>query len=491
MLHLGVHDASRIAWMVELPLPEKGERRMDLRVSVEIPAHIFSDHDPWSRLQLLARLGSPDGDTRPDLNESTDAIRRTALAAAHRAKQRRRAMLRTSVERARAHPDVDWAKIGGELEAMIEETLRELRAAREALCAPRADDTERVARERRLAAEFLSNQVIELISRVQRAVDHLASSERRPVEEALKEPLSALRRCLARSLGAEYAYRREAGFPSPSGNPVELERYVSRASSLKKHFQEILFLRVDSEHADKRFRYLVSSFAAIMAALVVLPMTALATGEHGLSGLGFGLTTTFVIGVLAYGVRERIKEGVRGWLTSRAAKVGRRTTLTTSPAPPEEPLRVARMREVFSTRRTRELDPAHPDVWSAMPMIRLGYQMQGVLEGSPKLAAKGAERVKMVFRYDFTPLFSRLHDPVEEVPILDDSGERLSFAEAPRLYRFPIESQLFDGETTHTFSGTLLAHKYGLVRVDIGPDAGRPHFAERAASLSVGAIRRR
>lgn len=477
--------------MVELPLPEEGERKVDLRVSVEIPAHIFSDHDPWSRLQLLARLGSPDGEAPPDVHESTDDIRRTALAAAHRAKTRRRAMLRTSVERARAHRAVDWARIGGELEATIDEALQELREAREALCAPRADDAERVARERRLAAEFLSNQAIELISRVQRAVDHLASGERRPIEAALKAPLSALRRGLARALAEEFAFRREAGFPSPSGDPVELERYVSRASSLKKHFQEILFLRVDSEHAHKRFRYLASSFAAILAALVVIPMTAFTNGGLGLSGLGFGLTTTFVIAVLAYGVRERIKEGVRGWLTSRAAKVGRRTSLSTAPAPPEEPLRVARVREVFSTRRTREIDPAHPDLWSSMPMIRLGYQMHGVLEGSERLAAKGAQRVKLVFRYDFTPLFSRLHDPVEEVPILDDSGERLSFTEAPRLYRFPIETRVFDGEMTHRFSGTLLAHKYGLVRIDETPDAEAPRIEERAASLPVGVMRRR
>lgn len=463
---------------------------MDLRVSVEIPAHIFSDHDPWSRLQLLARLGSPDGGPRLEEHESRDAIRRLALAAAHRAKTRRRAMLRKSVDRARAQPDVDWARIGSGLEAMIAEALRELRDSRDSICKPQANDPEGVARERRLAAEFLSNQAIELISRVQRTVDHLAPSDRRRVDEALKEPLSSLRRTLARALREEYAYRRSVGFPCPSGDPVELERYVSRASSLKKHFQEILFLRVDSQHADKRFRYLASSAAAILAAMVVIPMTALTTGGHGMSGLGFGLTTTFVIAILAYGVRERIKEGVRGWLTSRAAKVGRRTSLSTSPAPPEEPERVARVREVFSTRRTREHDPAHPDLGSSMPMIRLGYQMQGVIEGSERLAAKGAQRVKLVFRYDFTPLFSRLHDPVEKVPILDPSGERLSFAEAPRLYRFPIEARLQDGKETQSISGTLLAHKYGLVRIDTASDREVPVLEERAASLPVAVMRR-
>lgn len=475
--------------MVELPLPEKGERKFDLGVSLEIPAHVFSDHDPWSRLQVLARLGSPDEEVNPELLENTDAIRRAALAAAHRAKIRRRAILRTAVDRARASAGVDWEAIGAEFGRLLDEALAELRRSRDSIGTPRPDESSRLARERKLAAEFLSNQVIELISRVQRAVDHLAAT-RRPMDESLKAPLRALRRSLAQALAEEYAYRRGEGFPSPrSADPVELDRYVSRVSSLKKHFQEILFLQIDSEHVDKRMRYLASTMAAILAALVVIPLTAIATGSHGLGGLGFGLTTSFLIVVLAYGVRERIKEGVRGWLTARAAKVGRRTTLSTPPRPPDEGFRVARVRETFSTRKIKQSDPVHPDLPSSLPMICLRYQMQGTVAGSAEVP--GSQRAKLVFRYDLTPLFSRLHDPVEEVPILDETGERLSFAEAPRLYRFPIEARLFDGVNTETFSGKLLAHKYGLVRIEPNEPEAVPLFEERAASLPAGMMRRR
>ena len=489
MLHLGVHDASRIAWMVELPLPEKGERKMDLSVSLEIPAHVFTDHDPWSRLQVLARLGSPDEEVKPELLESTDAIRRAALAAAHRAKVRRRELLRSAVNRARATAEVDWARLEQDFERVLEEALAELRRARDSIGMRRTEESPGLARERKLAAEFLSNQVIELISRVQRAVDHLVTT-RRPVKKSIEAPLRALQRKLARELGAEYAYRREQGFPSPSSaDPVELDRYVSRSSSLKKHFQEILFLQIDAEHVDKRLRYFVSTVAAILAALVVIPLTAIATGSHGLGGLGFGLSTSLLIAVLAYGVRERIKEGVRGWLTSRAAKVGRRTTLSIPPRGTEEEQRVARVRETFSTRRTRQTDPVHPDLPSSLPMICLRYQMTGVVSGEP--GARRAQRVKLVFRYDLTPIFSRLHDPVEEVPILDETGERLSFAEAPRLYRFPVEARLFDGEKTETISGKLLVHKGGLVRIEPNEPEAVQLPEERVASLPVGMMRRR
>lgn len=489
MLHLGVHDASRIAWMVELPLPEKGVRKMDLSVSLEIPAHVFTDHDPWSRLQLLARLGSPDEEVKPELLESTDAIRRAALAAAHRAKVRRRELLRSAVNRARATAEVDWEELERDFERLLEEALAELRRARDWIGKPRAEESFALARERKLAAEFLSNQVIELVSRVQRAVDHLVAA-RRPVEESMKAPLRALQRKLVRELAAEYAYRKEQGFPSPSSaDPVELDRYVSRVSSLKKHFQEILFLQIDSEHVDKRLRYFVSTMAAILAALVVIPLTAIATGSHGLGGLGFGLSTSLLIAVLAYGVRERIKEGVRGWLTSRAAKVGRRTTLSIPPRASGEGQRVARVRETFSTRRIKQTDPVHPDLPSSLPMTCLRYQMTGVVGG--ELREPSSHRVKLVFRYDLTPIFSRLHDPVEEVPILDESGERLAFAEAPRLYRFPVEARLFDGEKTQAISGKLLVHKGGLVRIESNEPETVPLLDERVASLPAGMMRRR
>lgn len=487
MLHLGVHDASRLAWTVDLPLPDAGKRKMDLQVAVEFPAHIFSDHDPWTRLQLLARLGSPD-EISTEFQESTDAIRRAALAAAHRARLRRRALLRTAVARARAGGN--WKEAGEEIEGLVGEAIAELRTARDGLARSRDDDSTAVRTERRLAAEFLSIQIVDLISRTQRGLDRLVADARRPLDDSLRDALASLRRRLARTLGEEYAYRRERGFPSPTADPMELERYVSRASSLKKHFEELLFLRVESELADKRFRYMASSAAAVLAAMVVIPLTAYFTsGEVG--GLGVGLTSTFLIAVLAYGVRERIKEGVRGWLTSRAAKVGRRTTLSTTTRLPDDGIRVARLREVFSTRRTRERDPVHPDLRSGMPMIRLGYQMKGVVEGDPSLARLGAQRVKLVFRYDFTPLFSRLHDPVEEVPILDESGETLSFAEAPRLYRFPVEARLFDGLQVHTFSGKLLAHKFGLVRVEPDPEVEADFFEDRAASIPASVLRRR
>lgn len=481
--------------MIELPLPDEGkEQEVEFELSMEIPAHVFSDHDPWSRLQILARLGSPSEDGKGALARpvGTDSIRRAALAAAHRAKTTRRRLLRGAVQRSRTlGPDDDWEAIGAELRASIELALADLRAARDGLGAPVEGEAADRARERVLAREFLSNHVIELIARTQRAIDQLRA-KRRPDAPQLDALLGGLRASLARGLADELAFRREHGFPSPqSSDPAELERYVSRTSSLKKHFQEILFLRLDSQQVGNRVRYLVSSFAALAAALLVIPVTAVTTGSHGLQGLGLGLSSSFVIAILAYGVRERIKEGVRGWLTARAARVGRLTTLTIPERPKVPALRVGRVREVFSTQTAKQIDPAHPDLNSTMPVIRLRYQLQGDMVGDARLALHGSRRVKMVFRYDLTPLFSRLHDPVEEVPVLDESGEGLHFAEAPRLYRIPIEAKIRYGAAQEDFEGTLLAHKYGLVRIEPREHTLSTRLEERAASLPLMMARRR
>lgn len=482
--------------MLELPLSDGGkEREVDFELSVDVPAHVFSDHDPWSRLQILARLGSPseEGKAALDDPEGTDSIRRAALAAAHRAKVTRRKLLRGTVERTRAlDPDADWSPIAGELREAVQGALIELRAARDGLGTSVEGEPKDLAWERVLAAEFLSNHVIELIARTQRAIDQIAARKGGGAESQMRLLLQGLRATLARGLADELAFRRARGFPSPqSADARELERFVSRTGSLKKHFQEILFLRLETQQVGRRLRYLVSSFAALTAALTVIPVVAVTTGSHGLQGVGLGLSSSFIILILAYGVRERIKEGVRGWLTARAAKVGRLTTLTAPERPQAPQLRVGRVREVFSTRAAEEVDPAHPDLNSTLPVIRLRYQLQGEMKGDARLALHGSRRVKMVFRYDFTPLFSRLHDPVEEVPVLDETGEGLHFTEAPRLYRVPIEARIRYGDASESFEGTLLAHKYGLVRIEPKEQSLAARFEERAASLPLLISRRR
>lgn len=471
LLYLGVHDTSRLEWIVDLDLPEAGEEtEVEIEMGLEIPAQTYIEHDPWERLQLLARLGSPSSETGDvDRLAGVDSLRRAALAAAHRAKTARRDIIRTLHGRSDDAPR-DPAALAEEISEAVIDALTELRASRDDLHRSRPEEAESLAHQRALAAEFLSNHAIDLISRTQRAIDdRLARLHIGPRSET-DEVLARLRPLLARALAEELRYRASQGFPSPEGgDPHETERYLYRASSLKKHFQEILFLDVRSELANRRFSQWVSVVAAIFAALSAIPLTIFLIGGHGAKGLGLGLSSSIFIVILAYGIRERVKEGVRGWLNKVTKGVGRLTEMVLPSRATGAPLRVLRGRESFQTLRSRREDPLYPDLGATLPVIALRYQMNATVHRDPRLRWHGVERAKLVYRYDLSPLFSRLHDATEKVPVLAEDGQTLRFTEAPRTYRMPVELRLRTGDRSVTRRGMLVAHKNGLVRVEAEP----------------------
>ncbi|HXN81754.1 MAG TPA: hypothetical protein VN883_04705, partial [Myxococcales bacterium] len=80
------------------------------------------------------------------------------------------------------------------------------------------------------------------------------------------------------------------------------------------------------------------------------------------------------------------------------------------------------------------------------------------------LAAAGVDRVRHIFRYDFSPLLSRLHDEQEPVPLLEDGAVR--FVAAQRRYHVPVCIRLTFGGAVHEERATVVLEKAGLVRLD-------------------------
>src|SRR5690606_17562765 len=134
---------------------------------------------------------------------------------------------------------------------------------------------------------------LEFLSTVQRAVEAHLSGPRAREREAFAAAGRTIGAALSSLLAEELSYREARGFQRPSdGDAWELERYVARASLLKKHFQEVLFLDIDAERSDRRFRNWFGVIAASLAALWAFPAAILLTGGSGVTGLGLGLTTT-------------------------------------------------------------------------------------------------------------------------------------------------------------------------------------------------------
>ncbi|HEY0838891.1 MAG TPA: hypothetical protein VGD74_01770, partial [Vulgatibacter sp.] len=349
---------------------------------------------------------------------------------------------------------------------------------------------EDVARERTLAQEFLSNHVIELLSRVESAVaKHLLGPRCR--HEEYEAEAGRIRRRLAEELGAEIAWRSSRSLASPTkGDPWELERYVGRVSILRKHFQGLLFLQVKTDLADARFKPLFGAIAAAIGGLAVFPLALVLTGGHGVAGLSVGLMGIALFVALTYGVRERIKDGVRGWLSSRVRRNlgGRFTSMSTTPRLLSESIELLDARESFFATREERSDPLHPDLGATLPVMNLRYLMRGVLKPDRRLAGQGCERVKLVFRYDLSPLFARLDDPIKHVPILADDGGSLRFVEAARCYRIPVRATVHHGGSAESTSGILVTHKLGLERFEPSPFAPSRAFEPPAALAGTGAF---
>lgn len=498
---LGIHDASRIEWIAELPLPERGEREVELELSLEIPGNVWVDHDHWERLQLMARLSSPsDEGTTGEAPRTVDELRRATLGAAGRSKDARDRIEKEIFRATALFADDGRADGARAIADDAAAALAELRGERDRLAAPVAGEPEELTRQRRLAAEYLSNHAIEFLSTVQRAVDDQLAGPRALQRAALEEPAARLRGHLAALLAEELAYRERMGFLRPDGaDPWRLERYVSRASQLKKHFQEVLFLELEAERSDRRFRNWFGVIAASLAALWAFPAAMLLTGGSGITGLGLGLSTTLALLVASYAVKDRIKESVRTWLASRVEQAwgGRLTELTAPARLLGAPFRLARMRESFFVTREQSPDDLDPDLGSTRPVVRLRYRLRGTIAGDPRLAWHGHERAKFVFRYDLSPLFARLDDPIKEVPVLSEDGKALRFAEAARCYRIPVSLELRHGGVTQRRAGVIVTHKLGLERLErrmpVASDEASPAEAMAAplASIHWASLRRR
>jgi len=502
VLRLGVHDSSRMEWIAELPLPSDKAEEFSLDLSAEIPAHVWTAHDHWERLQLLARLSSP-GEGPAGITRQlagVDEVRRAALAAARRAKETQARLEKvifaaSSLLSAAASPT-----LGDDVLVPLRQAVDELRAMRLELGEPRAGDSEDVAKERALTQEFLSNHVIELLSRVESAIaKHLLGPRCRHAE--YEADARRIRAALAKELGEEIGWRTSRSIASPTkDDPWELERYVSRVSVLRKHFQGLLFLQVRTQLSDARFKALFGAIAAAFGGLAVFPLALFLIGGHGFAGLSVGLMGVAMLVALTYGVRERVKDGVRGWLASRVSRNlgGRFTTMTTTPRLLSEAVELLSARESFFATREHREDPLHPDLGATLPVVRLRYIMRGVLRPDRRLAAQRCERVKLVFRYDLSPLFARLDDPIKHVPILAEDGESLRFVEAARCYRVPVRLSLAHAGETSVASGTLVTHKLGLERIEQGHGTAVPpeppfmvNGTGALASVASAIIRRR
>ncbi len=456
------HDASRVEWSIYIPLPHgKGHNDAEVDLRLEFPENVYAPHDAWDHLQILARLSSPDEGAALPEPLTFDGLRRSALGAARRMK-----LLRESIPRLLlAHSLVavpQATALSRDLDSVLDQAVELLAHARATLVAPRPGDSPELTRERALADEFLSGQLLEFLTAAEdtcaRLGDESGHADHREVARKLRARIGD-------TLAAELAEREKKGelFPE-AGDPEGLALFLDRAAQLKKHFQEVLFLEPESKMIDQAVRNWVGAYGAALAFVIWFGLQTLQTSAAA-AGLGFGTLVT--VGALAYALKDRAKELTRQWLSGKLSHFyAHRLLLLREPRKFDRTRNVVlRARESLEQARVARPDPLNPESGVMQRVVTAHYRQRARV--MPLRGPTGGvfERLKIVFRYDLTPILSRLDDSVKRVPVPAPSGAGVLFADAPRLYRVPLSLTVTTARGVEKREAEIVLSRRGIVRI--------------------------
>ncbi len=479
-VRVAVHDASRIEWSLSVPLPKDAPLDYSLRVEIQIPSNTFVRHAPWDQMQAFTRLDGPAVSPHGEA-VSIDELRRGALAMASQLARAsdgfaRHCRLAGSLFATAAHSELEDA-----LTVWIEAAVRVSLDARERLTrSPGAiEEAPELQRERLLVDEYISVRFLDALAGAERGLSGLAESKS-PHIASILPVLAVVERRLADVLSAELAYREQRGFGNADpSSPNALERYLERASLLKKHFQEVLFLDPETYHVAERANHWIAGFVAVVASTWAFAwQIALTNQASSAQTFSTGLLTLALIAGVVYAAKDRIKEIGRTWMTTRVHRVWGAQRITRYRAPARRlPRRdvLVTARESFDQGVASLPDPLNPSSGATVPVTVLSYEHKGRVSPHAELLASGVRRVKHVFRYDLSPMFGRLDNALKPVPVLDTSSAvaKVRFIDAPRCYRVPIRVRVECGGHKFEESATLVLHKRGLERLDRIDDSER------------------
>jgi hypothetical protein len=459
-IEVGVHDASRLAWNVTIPLPATGRSsRHAFELELEVPTNLAGIRDPWGALQSYARLdgGAEWGNGS---ETSVESFRRAVATVAGRLARARDGFARhcTLLRSSPTVEDNHWRPLSLWLTA----AARELEQARGGLLRKPVPE-----QERSLADEFLSMQEWTVLTDCGRALaDTRASLEERGYPYT--ESFDAIETELASSLRGEIAYRHDARFDvAEPASTAQLERLLGRMRWLKKHFERVLFLEVESYEVVDRFSGWFTAFTAMLAYLWFL-LWQLTLERHPVA-IGSGIAAFALLTAIAYASRERLKEIGRAWLTGRVQRMFAQR-VTRYRLPSRERAKggaiIVSARESFGQSGTQRPDPVYAGHGVMHDVTLLRFVHRGSVSSPPEIDEKSGLKVRFIYRLDLSPIFPRLHDAVRGLASLDRQTGRVVIVDVPRNYELPLVVSLRREGRSEKVAYALILNKNGLVRVE-------------------------
>lgn len=470
---LSIHDASRIAWDIVLPLLPDRDLRYALELELEIPADIFVAHDPWARLQSRARLDIQRA-AALDQGDSIDSLRRSIVGICAKLAWARDGFARhcTLLRGAESTPGEQLQP----LRLWIAVAERVVSGAREGAVLQDPVDPSAEARERSLGDEYLSAQLWVALTDCARALEETRAGYE-GLSSEMEEAFAGIEAALADALATEIDYRLEHGFACASPRSTrELERMLLRTRALKKHFHRVLFLEAEAYQVSNRLNGWFSAFAAVLAYLwFFFWQLALDRERDSFPAIGSGVLLVALITAVVYASREKLKEVGRNWIAGRvqrlfAQRVARYRLQGTAPGMGSP---VVTAREFFSQSTALRPEPLDAGIGGGVGVTVVRFVHRGLLRRVP-LHNVRASHVRHVFRYDLSPLFPRLHDAVKGLAVPDRATHRVVIAEVPRNYQLPVRVTLRTDGGQVEQRGTIILNKNGLLRVECSEQGRLP-----------------
>ena len=469
-IELEAHDVSRFEWCVAVPLPAHEPLKYTVQAEFELPSISISSPSPWHQLQGFTRLEEPQMVGVGDRDATVNLLRQQVLVLQQMLQRARQGVLR-HCHLVCEHPGEEAA-----IESLItwlNTAFRALATARARAVASKANDSAEIVRERGLADEFISVRLIDFVADAEAMVDEtllvIAT-----VDVRFRPSLAVVDEQLVRALDAELKYRESKGYLiADADSPTSLEQFVERSGRLKKHFEAVLALDREAYPVDERLHIWFTCFAALIGGACAFALQTYLVRWSSDRTVGWGLVGLTVLMGAIYAMRDRIKEAFHRWLAGHVYRLYAQRVVCCFMPDLSPRQMIVQAREWCNETTTSRPDPLNPESGATLRVTLVKHVHRGVIAPQPQFAAAGVRHVRQLFRYDLTPLCTRLHDPIKSIPVLDAGSGRAKFVGAPRRYQMPIRVLAATLEDRRELNASLILDKQGIVRIEYHASGNR------------------
>jgi hypothetical protein len=290
---------------------------------------------------------------------------------------------------------------------------------------------------------------------------------------------SELRRELMDMVISDESYRKQRGYASVIAPDSDNEEYTHRIGFLKKFCMNILFLDVQRSSPRKAWEEVLFALAAGLAMAFALGVGFFAQNRYPQVSFNF-----FVIAVIGYMLKDRIKEGLRRLAAAYAGKfLYERETRILDPVTHDD-IGVCSEKIDYSpvipgdVQKLRAQDDLIIAAQGELPESVIRYRKKIVLESDmlPRVADGIVSGVTDIIRVNVERMLHDMDDPdytLDYVDLEDFSVEKLRAAKAYRVdiaFRFSVD----DGKHQHTTLKLvrLVLDRNGIKRMSEISDAG-------------------